>query len=209
MKKFLFFAGYFLFPIIPVAIYLSGLQPDFSTYTVSVCLGIYAYVFIAGQFLLAARPGFAVRTLGQKGLVSFHSTMPVVILVIAAVHKFLKEANGFAEDAFQARFGAIAWWTFAVLVVFAVLFMANTVWMRLGFLKKLKELVYKKTGLSYKIARVLHNIAVLAGIVILVHVLLASTSSFGSNPVGIVFLAALMLFCLGAYLVYRIKGRKS
>ena len=76
-------------------------------------------------------------------------------------------------------------------------------------MKKLKELVYKKTGLTYKIARVLHNIAVLAGIVILVHVLLASTSSFSANPVGIVFLAALMLFCLGAYFIYRINGRKS
>lgn len=209
MKKILFLAGYFLFPLIPVLIYLSSLSPAFDTYTVSVCLGVYAYVFLAGQFLLAARPGFAVKILGQKGLVSFHSTMPVAILVIAVAHKFLKEANGFSEDAFQARFGAIAWWTFAVLVVFAVLFMANTVWMKLGFLKKLKELVYKKTGLTYKIARVLHNIAVLAGIVILVHVLLASTSSFASNPVGIAFLAALMLFCLGAYFRYRIKGRKS
>jgi len=209
MKKALFYAAYCLAPAIPAALYVRSLGNGFSSYTVSVILGVFAFSFIAGQFLLASRPGWATRALGTKGLLAFHGIMAVVAIALAALHKILKEANGFSDEAFQARFGAIGWWIFAVVIVLAALVMANTFLQKFEPLKRLKAWVYERTPLNYKRARVLHNLAAVAGALVLVHVLLASTSTLAANPVGVALLAAWMLFCLGAYLTYRIKGRAA
>jgi predicted ferric reductase len=163
---------------------------------------------ICNQFFLASKPSFAVKTLGIKGLVSFHSTMPVLIIVVALAHKLLKESNGYSEDSFQATFGSVAWWILAVVIVFTVLFMANTFWLKLDVLKKLKTFVYEKTGLNYKTTRLLHNATVITGVIILIHVFLASSSSYTVNFAGIAVMACWMLFSLFAYFVYRLKGRK-
>lgn len=208
MKKVLFFLGYALTPVIPAFLYLRSLGQGFSGYTVSVVLGITAFTLIADQFILAARPGFAVKAVGAKTLLKIHQTAPVIALVLAGAHKLVKEANGFSDESFQASFGGIAWWTFAALLAAAVLFMATTFLMKIKPLSALKAFVQQKLGLSYKRLRVLHNIAVAAAVVLAVHVSLASTSNFAANPVGIVWMLAWMAFSLGLYLAYRIRGRK-
>jgi len=209
MKKTFFFIGYFFLPLVPVFLYLTSIGSPFNSYVLSVILGIYAFIMICNQFFLATKPSFAVKSLGMKGLVSFHSSMPVCIVLMALVHKLLKESNGYSEDSFQATFGSVAWWIFAVVIVFTVLFMANTFWLKLDALKKLKTFVYEKTGLNYKSTRVLHNVTVIAGIVILIHVFLAASSSYTVNFAGIAVMACWMFFSLVLYLVYRLKGRKS
>ena len=209
MKKIFFFIGYFLLPLVPAVLYLTSIGSPFNSYVLSVIFGIYAFIMICNQFFLASKPSFAVKALGMKGLVSFHSTMPVVIIVVALAHKLLKESNGYSEESFQAGFGSVAWWIFAVVIVFTVLFMANTFWLKLDVLKKLKTFVYEKTGLNYKTTRVLHNVTVIAGVIILIHVFLASSSSYTVNFAGIMVMACWMIFSLVLYLVYRLKGRKS
>lgn len=208
MKKAFFFIGYFFLPLIPVFFYVSSIGSPFNSYVLSVILGIYAFVMICNQFLLASKPSFAVKALGMKGLVSFHSTMPVCIVIVALAHKLLKESNGYSDDSFQATFGAVAWWMFAVVIVFTVLFMANTFWLKIDLLKKLKTFIYDKTGLNYKRSRVLHNVTVIAGIIILIHVFLATSSNYTVNLTGIAVMACWMIFSLFVYFVYRLKGRK-
>ena len=209
MKKFFFFVCYFFLPLIPIFLYLTSIGSPFNSYVLSVILGIFAFIMICNQFLLATKPSFAVKSLGMKGLVLFHSTMPVCIVIVALAHKLLKESNGYSEESFQATFGSVAWWIFAVVIVFTVLFMANTFWLKLDMLKKLKTFVYEKTGLNYKSSRVLHNVTVIAGVVILIHVFLATSSSYTVNFAGIAVMACWMIFSLVLYLVYRLKGRKS
>jgi len=209
MRKGVFFLSYFLVPVIPAFLYLRSLEGSMDSYSVSVALGIGAFIFICNQFILASRPAPAVKALGIRGLLAFHGTMPVCILAMAAAHKLLKELNGFYDDSFQATLGAVAWWTFAAVVVFTVMLMANTFWLRISFVKTLKSWVYKKIGLTYKGARILHNLTVAAGILLLFHVLLASSSNFGSNPAGIVFMGCWLLFSLVLYGRYKIKGVAS
>lgn len=207
MKKFMFVLCYFLSPLIPLSLYLASAGFSVDTYTLSVVFGIFAFIFVCNQFLLASRPSFVVNAIGMKGLISFHSSAPLLILVFAGTHKILKELNGFGDDTVQATFGSVSWWTFAVVTVFTVLFMANTFWLKISLLKNIKDWVYKKTGLTYKGARLLHNVTVIAGFMILVHVFLASSSAFASNPVGFSIMAFWMLFSLSVYFSYRLKGR--
>jgi predicted ferric reductase len=208
MKKALFFVGYALTPAIPAFLYLRSLGQGFSGYTASVALGIAAFTLIADQFILAARPGFAMRAVGAKTLLKMHQTAPIIALALAGAHKLVKEANGFSDDSFQASFGGIAWWTFAAVLAAAVLFMATTFLMKVKPLAALKGLVQQKLGLGYKRLRILHNISVAAALALTVHVTLASTSAFAANPVGIVWMLAWMALSLGLYLAYRLRGRK-
>jgi predicted ferric reductase len=207
MKKALFFVCYFLSPVLPVVLYLRSIGGPLDSYAVSVILGIGAYVFICNQFILASRPNSAIQALGLKGLLSFHGTMPVVLLVMAAVHNLLKGMNGLGDDTLQTSFGGAAFALFTAVIVFSVLFMANTFVMKIPLAKSLKNWVYAKTGLTYKRSRMLHNGTVIAAAAILVHVFLASSSSFSANPAGIACMAAWMCFSLVYYFGYRLKGR--
>ncbi|MBL8968874.1 MAG: hypothetical protein JNG85_17860 [Spirochaetaceae bacterium] len=219
MKKILFFLGYFSTPVVPIVLYQASLGWPGGAYSASVALGVAAFVFLANQFVLASRPRFAVETLGLKALLKFHGTMPVVALALAAAHRVLKigvspalgdgllgRGLGFSEDTLQASFGGAGFWVFAGLVVFTALLMANTFWMKLGALKKAKDWVYAKTGLDYRRARLLHNAAIVGGLVILVHALLASSSAFGANPFGAAWLAVWLLGSLALYARYKLKG---
>ena len=207
LKKVLFIFSFFLLPALPLFFYLQAPGFALDTYTLSIILGVFAFMLVCGQFFLAGRPSIAIKALGQKGVIALHSTAPVIILVLALIHKLLKESNGFGDDTFQARFGSVAWWIFAIVIVLTSLFMANTFWLKIPFLKNLKTFVYKKTGLTYKGARLMHNITVLAGIAILIHVFLASSSDVQVNPVGFTIMAFWMLFSLIVYFNYRLKGR--
>lgn len=209
MGQVLFIVLWFLFPALPASLYVQTAGSGLDAYTVSVALGVFAFTLVMGQFLLASRPAWATRALGTKGLLSLHATVPVVIVASAIAHETLKEAAGFSDETAQATLGGIALVTFAAVTVLTVLLMANTFWMKLPVVKKLKEWTYAKTGLTYKLVRALHNVTVLAGAIIIVHMLLASSSSFAANPAGAGILVAWAALSLGSYAVYRVRGRKA
>jgi predicted ferric reductase len=216
--------------IIPAALYLFNFGGGVSSYSLSMLFGTVAFAIFANQFLLAAKPRLAVEALGTKGLLSFHGTMAVVGVVIAFMHKALKvgllEAgapppdpatfrdillygSGFSDDTLQAKLGGLALVLFVVAVLLAALLMANTFWMKIPAFKKLKDTAYSALKLSYPRMREVHNIVALAFIVIIGHVLLASTSNFAANPVGAAWMILWAALCFGSYLRYRIAGRKN
>jgi hypothetical protein len=234
MKRARFLIVYFALALAPIAIYAARLGLGLDAYGVSVALGLFAYMVFCGQFILASRPQWALEALGQKGLFSFHGTMAFVALVAAVLHRSLKvglleapptaaaapagflkslafafkNGLGFNPDSLQASLGGIGWWSFAGILLFTVLFMANTFWMKFRPLKSLREWVYKKTGLSYPLARLLHNLTVLAASVILVHALFASSSQFSDNPLGAIWLIGAFVLSLAAYLRYRLLKKR-
>lgn len=221
MKRLSFFAAYFAAPVPPVLLYLSSQGWYLDAYAASVVLGVFAFVLFSNQFILASRPRLAVEALGLKGLLSFHGTMPLVALLLAGAHRTLKVgaapgsgreglfANGlgFSGESLQASLGGTAWWLFAVAILGAVLFLANGFWMRIGALRRLREKVYAKAGLNYGRARLAHNLTVAAGLVVLAHAGLASSSDFSRNPLGAAWLLAWFALSLGLYLRYRLRGR--
>lgn len=209
MNKTTFYLAYFLSPLVPIIIYIMTLGAAIDLYAVSLALGIAAFVFVCNQFIMASRPAWATKALGQKRLTQFHSTMPIVIVALAAIHKLLKELVGLDTESFQASFGAASLAIFITVIVFTALFMANTFLLKIDLLKKIKAWVYEKMGLDYKKARFLHNVTVVTAPLLLIHVLLASSSRFASNPVGVLVLAGWMALALGSYIRYRINGRAA
>lgn len=209
MDKNVFYFGYFLSPLAPIVIYIVTLGSPIDLYALSVILGITAFTFLCNQFILAARPAWATKALGLKQLIHFHSSMPAAIVVLAVAHESVKKLAGLDTESLQAKFGEASLALFVAVIIFTVLFMATTFWMKIGALKKLKTWVYARTGLDYKKSRALHNVTVVAAPLLLVHVLLASSSAFSRNPVGILVLAGWMVFSLVTYARYRIRGRQA
>lgn len=212
MRKLLFAAAYAATVLIPGLLYLAPLGGPAvalqDPYGYSVLLGAAAFAVLSNQFLLAARPSAAVAALGLKPLLAFHGTMATVGLLLAASHLTLKVlVLGYPTDTLQARLGAAAFAVFLATIFAAAFLMANTFWMRIPALKRFKDGVYKKLGLSYQKMRTIHNATAAAGVLVLLHVLLASSSDFFANPAASVWVLLWSLFCLGAYLRYRLRGR--
>lgn len=209
MKKRIFWISYITILLVPPFLYLGSSGFLLDTYTLSVFLGVSAFVLLCNQLILASRPRFIVESIGQKAMLSLHSVVPVLILFFGVAHKILKEVNGYSDSSFQASFGVAGWWSLLIIVVFTVLFMANTFVMKIDFFKKIRVFVNQKTGLTYTTARIIHNVMVISLFILMIHVFLASTSDFTTNPIGIISMFALMMFSSLMYIRYRLKGRKG
>lgn len=207
MKKTLFYLGYALTFAVPLALYLPTIGAGMDSYTLSVVLGLGAFVLLCDQFILAARPAFAVRALGAKELLALHRTAPAALVVIVAAHFTLKLLAGFSATSFRASLGIAAFSLIVALAAFAALIMANTVLSRIGVFASFRKWFNAKTGMNYKQARVLHNFFVLAAALVLVHALLASSSDRAANPAGFIWLIAWMTVSLAFYARYRLTGR--
>ncbi len=209
MKRIPFLLAYLLSPVIPAALYITQAGGGMDSYTLSVGLGVYAFIMIFNQLILASRPGFAVSALGVKGLLVLHGTAPFFIIAIAAAHRLLKASYGFSLDSRQATLGAIAWWTFIAAAVFALLFIANFKLPFLAGIRKLRTWAADTFKLTYKASRAFHNVTVAACAVLVTHVLLASSSDFTANPAGAAWMTVWATLALGTFLRYRIRGRPT
>lgn len=212
MKKFLFLLVWVGLAVPPFFFYTSAqfLLEDPSGYVtaVSMALGILAFTLLAGQFLLAAKPAFATAIWGKTGLVSLHGIMAVVALLVAFAHRTVKVmVLGASDDTLQARLGTLAWLGLVLVAVITVLVMANTFWMKIPLLKRLKDWAQKKAGLTYQRLRLFHNLNLLLAGTLAVHIFLASSSHLDLNPWGPAWLGGWFAVCLGFYLVYRLRGR--
>ncbi len=207
MRKAVFVLLYALTLAAPLVPYLAaaGLGPD--SYTVSVVLGISTIVLVLNQFILAARPAFAVKALGAQGLLALHRTVPAVIIVLAGAHLSLKLAGGFSPSSLRAALGFAAFLGLTLLAAFAALIMTNSVLARVPFLAAFKKAFLRRTGITYKKARTIHNAYVPVAVLILVHALLASSSDLSANPAGAAWLAFWTLLSLGIYARYRLRNR--
>jgi len=192
---------------VPLALYLSVAASGFDGYTLAIIAAITAYILICDQIIVATRPAGLVNAFGAKFVSKLHATLPIAILTLAVLHPILKEANGFSEETAQARIGIASLILLATLMVFTVLFMANTVWMRIKPLARLKKWVTLRLGLTYPVARVVHGLFALIAIAIAIHALLASTSDFSVNPVGAIWLLGMTGLSIVLYIRYRIKRR--
>ena len=209
MARLAFFLGYLLSALAPAALYLGRTGGGPGAYPGSVALGVVAFIMACNQFILASRPAPALRVLGLKGLLAMHGVLAALMLAAALAHRFLKAAAGFELAGTQPALGLAAWLVFTLAAVMALLFLANGSLPFMDRLRALRSWAEKKLGLGYKSARATHNLTVAAGLVLMAHVLLASSSDFRSNPVGSAWLVAWMLISQGLYLRYRLRGRKT
>jgi predicted ferric reductase len=209
MKRFSFMLLYLLSPAIPVILFLVANGGNLDSYSVSVAFGVYAFVLLCNQLILASRPGFAVSALSLKGLLALHGSAPFFILAIAATHRLLKEANGFPDDTVQATMGAAALVLFLAVSIVAFLLMANVKPPIGNKLRELRTWVEKSFRIGYKVSRAFHSITIVLLLVLAVHISLASSSALAINPLGTAYLAAWLLLSIVLYARYRVRGRPT
>jgi predicted ferric reductase len=193
---------------VPLALYLSVAGTGLDTYTFAIIAAITAYILICDQVILAAKPSGLINAFGAKFVARLHSTLPVAILTIAALHPMLKGASGFSDETAQARIGSISLVALAFLSAFTVIFMANTVWLRITPLAALKKWASSRLGLTYPVARIVHGFFALIAVAIAIHALLASTSNVSVNPIGAAWLCGMTILSLFLYIRYRVQRRK-
>lgn len=209
MKRLSFYLLYLFSPAIPSLLFYNSTGGFFDAYTLSVLLGVYAFVLLCNQLLLASRPGFAVAAMGIKGLLALHASAPIFILAMAIAHRILKDESGFDLRSTQAMIGAVVLAVFFVASIAAFLLIAN-VRPPLGTtLRTLRGWVEKTFKLGYKASRSFHAITVLALVALAVHVSLASSASFAGNPLGTTWLGTWLAISLGMFIRYRIRGRPT
>ena len=229
MKRILFISLYAATLLVPASLYIGTFGWGSMPYSLSMLFGTVAFMIFVNQFLLAAKPRAAVEALGTKGLLSFHGTMAFLGIVAAVFHRLLKVGLlpgkqpsedsastwnsllygvGFSEYSIQAVLGQVALILFFLAVLLAAFLMANTFWMKIAAFKRFKDWAFRALKLTYPRMRLVHNVVVAATALVLVHVLLASTSDFTVNPFGASWMIAWTAFSFGAYLRYRIAGRK-
>jgi len=208
MKKSGFVILWFCFPFFPSFLYMSSAGSPWGVYPLSIALGVYSYTLLAGQLFLISRPVWLQRILSVKEILTLHSAVPLIVLALSLVHRFLKESAGFSLETAQAIIGLASWFFLLLVIVAALLLLANTFITKNKFMKNIKDLVYSAFKLSYSKVRASHNMTVLLAAVLCVHVFLSSLSDVSFNPAGTFVLFAWTLFCFVSYIVYRIRGRK-
>jgi predicted ferric reductase len=213
MRIFLFALGYACAVLVAPVLYLLPLGGVasilYDEYALSVALGTAAYGILCTQFLLASRPAWVVAALGLKRLLSFHGMMAVLGIAVAIAHRVFKiVVLMFSDTSVQARLGSVALLAFILASAGAAVFMANAFYSKTKPVKALRQWS-AGLGLTYPRSRIFHNLTVPAGLAVLVHVLLASTSSFSANPAGMAWMILWAIVCVGSYLLYRILGRKG
>lgn len=147
--------------------------------------------------------------LGAKHVRTLHGSSPLVITALVLLHAGLKLANGFTLSTSQALLGQVAFILLFVGIISALLFFSNTLLTKQKRFAQIRASTYEKTGLTHQRVRAMHNLMVATGLVVLFHVLQASTSSFSYNLMGTAILVTWMAFTLLSYAAYRLNGRKS
>lgn len=208
MKKPGFLVLWFCFPLFPSYLYFRSTGSQADVYGLSILLGVYSFTLLAGQMYLITRPFWLQKILSVKGIIALHSFVPMIVLVLSLIHRFLKEASGFSMETKQAFIGLFSWFFLLMIIIIAVLLLANTFISKNKVIKKIRESMYSAFRLTYAKVRTAHNLTVLLTVVLCVHVLFSSLSDISFNPAGFLVLCVWTLFCFGSYFLYRVRGRK-
>jgi predicted ferric reductase len=172
-------------------------------------LGIYAYVLLCDQLVLASRPAFALGALGSKGLAALHGSAPIAVIALAVAHRAIKSSLGFDLGSVQAITGAAALTAVIIASLAAAALLAKPAGRYAASVQAWRARVAARIGVNYKVARAFHGLAAVALAALFVHVLLTSSSGLSANPWGTAWLAAWTALSFFSYARYRLSGRRA
>ncbi len=208
MHLFWFIAFYISALAVPAVLFILPLGGVYDSYSASVLFGTISWAIFANQVFLASKPGFALKALGTKRLLAFHGIMAPVGLMGAIVHRTLKVAVGFEVTSVQALLGAAVLASLLVIALVAFLLMSPAYFPLGKTVRSFKDLILVKTPLNYLGLRAFHALTVPLLIILLMHVLMASTAQFSVNPLGFSVMVIWTIKAIILYIRYRMRGRQ-
>lgn len=197
-----------LLPVPAILIYIftgSLYWEGLDNYSLASLFGIAAFTWFSVQLPLAAKSLGLDKALGTPARMRLHGIAALLGLTAVHGHFFLKSSvPGFAPS-LQTFPGFLAMNIFLWMSVLAVLFLGNHFPAPAKKLKSLRDWIKDHWKWTYKGARAVHGITVIAAVLMGIHVLLANSTSY--SWITTTYMAVWLGLCLLAYLVYRIKNR--
>jgi len=167
-------ALYLLIPALPITVFLRADlgRPVGLFHAVAIGAGISAYCWFCFQFISSARIKIVHRIVGTVPLYRFHRLAPFGIFFLVLVHTSLIEKFLPKEDPVMAFFGGGAISTYIGIAVFSIIFMGADFLDRLSIFQGLKKMMAGILPLRYEKILFIHNFAILAAGLMLIHVML-------------------------------------
>lgn len=201
-KRFLWLLFYIIAAIIPSIFYVikaANINSDFS-FLLSGILGITAYYLLSVQFLLMSRPKLIDKYFSLDRVYRYHMFIAVIALIIAYLHVILKGI--YFEDSLQTAIGNSSLIIFVAISVFSILLMINKLFFKIKIIDNLRKFLNNSLKLKYETKVLIHNVTVLAVIILFVHVLMSN--SVNSNLPLKIAMIIYFIVPLGLYLNHKI-----
>ncbi|NPV85599.1 MAG: hypothetical protein HPY45_06270 [Anaerolineae bacterium] len=184
MKRFLWLAIYFLSPAIPITFAVAAMPYTLGDpiYLLSMVLGITAFTWMVNQFVISARPKFAEAHFGMDRMYRFHALMALVSITLAFVHSRIK----FSLLGHQPLSGQLTLILFALVIIFALLFLLNSFLLKIRWVTELRQFVIRTFALQFNTMVWFHNLTLLPSGIMVYHVL-QSTAATESLPMRMIY----------------------
>lgn len=172
-KRFILIALYLIALILPCAFYIADSIGSKPTLILSGVFGIMAYVILTFQLLLVSRPKLIDKYFGLDRIYRFHMVIAVLALIFVYIHKLLK--GMYFSESGQTELGDIAFNIFIGISIFSILMMINKLFFKFKPIDYIRKLLSKIIKLKHQYKVLVHNIMVIALILVFIHVILAYT----------------------------------
>lgn len=170
-RRYFIILFYILLILLPFALFFKDESVGSIDWTgvISGFFGLIAYTLFTLELLLVSKNKFLDRYFGLDKLYRFHMSIAVIAIIFAFIHKLINDQN----NSFQTQVGTVAFMLFIVVGVFSILMMVNKLFFKFPPVDYLRKLLNNTFKIKYQHKVLLHNIMVIAIIILIVHVLLA------------------------------------
>jgi heterodisulfide reductase subunit C len=177
MNKILFLLIYYFSPIFASIIYwieepLVYPEPFDLFHRVGSLFGIFSFFWMCFNIIIMNKFKLIESNFSLDWLSTFHRYMATIAIILGSLHYPLLRIGG-ELDLIQTRTGNFGWASFVLLMLFATIFMSNSLVKKVG---KLRVTAYKKK-FKYSANKVLHNLLIVSVSIIFVHTLVSFTST--------------------------------
>lgn len=200
MKRCLWILVYIIGVITPSIFYVSDFYKMNILLILSGVLGITSYVLFSFQFLVASRLKVIDKYFGLDKMYRFHMVTAIVALLFAYLHKVLKEM--YFEESFKTQLGDMAFAIFIGICVFSILMMINKLFFKIKLVDSIRKFLNQTLKIKYQYKVLLHNVLLVALVILLVHILLAYSVS--ANMILKVTLIIYFIIPVGLYYNHKI-----
>jgi predicted ferric reductase len=173
--RWIFITFYLLSPSLPVTVFFLAKpeRPIGLLHAVAIAAGITAFCWFCYQFISSARVKIIHKTIGTETLYRFHRLAPLGIFLLVFIHANLMKKFLPKEDGLMDFFGSSAIYIYIGIAIFSLIFMGGEVLDRVGFFQHFKKIVTRVLPpIRYERIRFIHNVAIVAAVMMLIHVLL-------------------------------------
>lgn len=178
MKKIIFIALYLLSPFLLMGVLYTSIPTRYADTQLLLTLvfGSFAYTWLTFQLILSARPKFVERVFGMDKLYRFHGLIAIAAVVTAFLHRQLIEE--IFPETVMTTIGTIAMLTFIVITISSLIFLTTSKLHKIKAVKWVKKTTEKILKLKYEHVRLVHNLTVIAFILMNIHVLMTTNAKF-------------------------------